>query len=212
MKKFLGGTASGICAGLAVLIGCAVYLASGNKYVGAALFSVALLSICLLGFSLYTGKIGFIPEKHDKEAFRVLLSGLLGNAIGAIGGGYALGYAIPALKTAAQELCSGKLANQSFAQTLVRGIFCGILMYLAVRIFRDNKNIAGILFCIPVFILSGFEHSIADIGYFAIDGRVSTEALGFVWTVILGNSLGSMLFPALTLPFRLRENPGNSGK
>ena len=48
---------------------------------------MALLCICLKGYSLFTGKVGFIPEKHGKEEFSVLLLGLLGNAIGTVLGG-----------------------------------------------------------------------------------------------------------------------------
>ena len=72
-------------------------------------------------------------------------------------------------------------------------------MYLAVSIYRDNKTPLGILFCIPVFILSGFEHSIADMFYFAASGIVSVKAFAFLWIVILGNSIGGMLLPALKI-------------
>ena len=70
----------GIKAGIMIAIGGSVFLSCESRYVGAVLFSVALLSICLKGYSLFTGKVGYIPEKHDKEAVRVLLLGLLGNA------------------------------------------------------------------------------------------------------------------------------------
>ena len=190
-------TASGIAAGIMVSIGGAAFLSCENRIAGAVLFSVALLSICMAGYSLYTGKIGFIPEKHDQEAFSVLLLGLLGNTIGTILCGLALRSAIASYGATAETICTAKLA-QTFFSTLVRGIFCGILMYTAVKIYRDNKTPLGILFCIPVFILSGFEHSIADIFYFAASGIVSLKAFGFILTVILGNSIGGMLLPVLT--------------
>ena len=99
--------------------------------------------------------------------------------------------------TAAETLCQAKLDNQALWQTFVRGIMCGILMYLAVSIFRDKKTPLGILFCIPVFILSGFEHSIADIFYFATSGIVSLQAFVFLWTVIAGNAVGAVILPLL---------------
>ena len=70
-------------------------------------------------------------------------------------------------------------------------------MYLAVSTWRDSKTPLGILFCIPVFILSGFEHSIADIFYFAASGMVSLKAFLFLWLVILGNALGAVILPLL---------------
>ena len=55
IKTFISGIASGVMVG----IGGAVYMSCESRYVGAVLFSVALLSICCLGLYLYTGKIGF---------------------------------------------------------------------------------------------------------------------------------------------------------
>ena len=192
MKKII----SGIMAGILIAIGGTVYLSCDNKYVGAVLFSVALLCICYMGFSLFTGKVGFIPEKHGKEEISVLLLGLLGNLIGTFLCGLLIRYALPAVSEGAFTICSAKL-EQTFFSALVRAVFCGILMYLAVAIFRQHKSIAGIVFCIPVFILSGFEHSIADMYYFALSGIVSWKAFGFLWIIILGNSIGGMLLPVL---------------
>ncbi|MBR6313833.1 MAG: formate/nitrite transporter family protein [Clostridia bacterium] len=193
----LNKIASGICAGILISIGGSIFLSCENKIVGALLFTVALLCICYKGYSLFTGKVGYLPEKADKEAFSVLLLGLLGNAIGTIACGYLLRYAIPAIGAAAETLCSGKLETQALWQTFVRAIFCGVLMYLAVSIFRDSKTPIGILFCIPVFILSGFEHSIADLYYFAASGIVSLRAFAFLWTVIAGNAVGGVLLGLL---------------
>ena len=192
LKKVL----SGVQAGIMISIGGAVFLACDNKYVGAGLFTVALLTICIKGYSLYTGKIGFIPEKHDKEAFSVLLLGLLGNLIATVACGYLIRFGLPKLSDAAEVICNAKL-EQSFVQTLIRGFFCGVLMYVAVSVWRDKQKIVGILFCIPVFILAGFEHSIADMFYFAASGIVDIKAFAFIWTVILGNSLGGMVLPLL---------------
>ncbi len=188
----------GIFAGILISIGGAVYLSCDNKYVGAVLFSVALLCICYQGYSLYTGKICYIPQKHGKEEFSVLLTGLLGNVLATTVCGYALRYAIPKIGEAALISCNAKL-QQDFGQTLIRAIFCGILIFLAVDIFRNHKTPLGILFCIPVFILSGFEHSVADMFYFASSGIVSLNAFAFIMVVILGNSIGGALIPTLKL-------------
>ncbi len=194
----LNKTVNGIFAGILISIGGAVYLSCDNKYVGAVLFSVALLCICYEGYSLYTGKICYIPLSHSKEEISVLLTGLLGNVLGTVICGYALSYAIVKLREAAIVSCTAKL-GQSPVQTLIRAIFCGILIYLAVDIFKKHKTPLGILFCIPVFILSGFEHSVADMYYFAASGIVSLRAFAFIWLVILGNTIGGMLIPVLSL-------------
>lgn len=194
----LNKTVNGIFAGIIISIGGAVYLSCDNRYAGAVLFSVALLCICYEGYSLYTGKICYIPISHSKDEISVLLTGLLGNVIGTAVCGYALSYAVPKLREAAIASCAAKL-EQSPLQTLIRAIFCGILIFLAVDIFKKHKTPLGILFCIPVFILSGFEHSVADMYYFAASGIVSLRAFVFILIVISGNSIGGMLIPVLSL-------------
>ena len=201
----------GILAGLMITIGCCVYLAcsaSGEvigKIGGAVLFSIGLIAVCYFGFSLYTGKIGFIVASHTKEDFSVLLLGLLGNVIAATVFGIAIGYAIPSLRDTALAACTARL-NQEWWQTLLRGIGCGILMYVAVGLFKEKKTPLGIVFAIPAFILAGFEHSIADMGYFAIAGMYSAKAFGFIWLVILGNTIGSLIIPLLRL-VKPKEEP-----
>ena len=197
MKTAIKQTLNGILAGILISIGGTVFLSCENKVVGSVLFSVALLCICLLGYSLFTGKICYIPDNHDKSAFSVLLCGLLGNLIATTVCGYAISYAIPGVGDTAFTVCNSKLTGQVFLQTLIRAIFCGILIYLAVEIFKSKDKTIGIIFCIPVFILSGYEHSIADMFYFACSGIVSVKAFGFIWTVILGNTIGGMLIPLI---------------
>lgn len=196
---------NGILAGILIAVGGSVFLACYgdgslfNRTVGAFFFSIALLCICYKGYSLYTGKIGFIPEKHDGEAFSVLLWGLLGNLIATVGLGLTIRYAIPTVGAAAEGICAAKL-TQAWWQTLVRGILCGILMYLAVSIYRDKKTVVGILFCVPVFILAGFEHSVANMFYFAAAGSFfSPDVVVYLAIVVLGNTVGGMLMPLLSM-------------
>ena len=70
-------------------------------------------------------------------------------------------------------------------------------MYTAVWVYREKKTPLGILFCIPVFILAGFEHSIADMFYFALAGLYRLRSLWFLLLVVLGNSLGGLFIPCL---------------
>ncbi len=188
----------GIIAGLLIGIGGSVFLACENKVVGAILFSVALLCICMRGFFLFTGKVGFLVSSHQKADVQGVLCSLLGNLIGTFVTGVAIRYTFPAYAEKALGMCEAKL-EQGIPDTIIRAIFCGMLMYLAVVIYRENKSISGIFFCVPVFILSGFEHSIANMFYFAASGIVSLQACGYLWIVILGNAVGGMLIPALLL-------------
>ncbi len=204
LKDISAKITDGVLAGILISVGGTVYLSVGS-YIGAIMFSVALICICYKGYSLFTGKVGYIPQSHTKNDVSVLLLGLLGNAVGTVLFGFILGYAISGIKDTAFTICTLKL-ELDFFKVLIKSFMCGILMYLAVSIFKENnKSVVGIVFCIPVFILCGFEHSIADMFYFACSGIVSFDAFIFIVTVILGNSLGGMLFPTLKL-FTVKKN------
>ncbi|MEG1632646.1 MAG: formate/nitrite transporter family protein [Oscillospiraceae bacterium] len=202
LKRYL---TSGILAGICVGLGGSVFLGSDNRYVGAGLFSVGLIAICYLGYSLFTGRVGFIVAVHGREEISELLLCLLGNLIGACAMGFAIAYALPSRAEKALDMCTAKL-QMPLGSVFVCALFCGILMYLAVVLFKEKQSVLGILFCVPAFILSGFEHSIADMFYFAVAGIVSLQAFVFIWLVILGNALGGMLMPALRLLMGGRKN------
>ena len=188
----------GIKAGIMIAIGGSVFLSCENRYIGAILFSVALLCICLKGYSLFTGKVGYLPENHSKEAVKILLCGLLGNIVSTILLGYAVSFANPALGEAAKVICEAKLSQEAL-QTFVRAFFCGVLMYMAVSTYREKGTLAGIFFCVPVFILSGFEHSIANMFYFGASGIINMDSIIYLAVVIAGNSVGGMAMPFLNI-------------
>ena len=185
-----------IAAAIMISIGGSVFLACDNRYCGAVLFSVALLSICYLGYYLYTGKIGYVVSDHSPANGIRLLLGLVGNLAVTFPVGMLIRRVLPNLGNQAQVICQAKL-GQSFGSTLVRAIFCGVLMYIAVEIFRSKKSPIGVLFGIPVFILAGFEHSIADMFYFGASGIFEGKIALFEVAAVLGNSIGSAILPLL---------------
>jgi len=194
LSVFLGS----ICAGILISIGGSVFLSCDNRVVGAVFFAVALICICYKGYVLFTGKVGYIVESHKKNDVIALLIGLVGNIATTLLLGLLIRYAVPSIGAAAETVCASKL-TQAIPQTFIRSIFCGILMYLAVSIYKEKNTPLGILFCVPVFILSGFEHSIADMFYFGASGNIDIKVIIFQITVIIGNSVGGMLLPILQL-------------
>ena len=185
-------------AGVFIGIGGSVFLSCDVKYVGAVLFAVALLTICNLRLYLFTGKIGYLAISHTKADVLDVVVTLLGNFAGTLFSGLLVSYAKPALMEKAAQSCSAKLALAPLP-TLVLAFFCGILMYTAVAIYKEQKSVWGIFFCVPVFILSGFEHSIADMFYLFTARIFTAEAFVFLLIVILGNTLGGMFIPAIRL-------------
>ena len=99
----------GILAGVMIAMGGSVFLACENKVVGAVLFTVALLSICLFGFSLYTGKVGFLVQDHSGKALSSTFLGLLGNLIGTVLMGLVVTAALPNLHEAAIAACEKRM-------------------------------------------------------------------------------------------------------
>lgn len=188
---------NGILAGLAISLGGSVYIICENKIVGAILFAVALLTICLFSFSLYTGKIGYVVNDHSKENILKVIACLIGNFIGC------LLFGILASKTnvkyieMANIMTQNKL-NETLLIALTKAYFCGVLMYIAVNMYKEKNTIAGILICVPVFIIAGFEHSIANMFYIAVAGKLLTfEAIKYTIIVVIGNALGGMTIPFL---------------
>ena len=208
-SAFWGGIASGMLVG----IGGTVYLSCENKVVGAVLFSVALLCICLLGFYLYTGKIGLFIEKPTKESAIALPVGLGGNAIGAALTGVLTAIAKPALIDKAQAACAAKL-DGGMLKGLIAAVFCGVLMYAAVKTYGAKGTLLGIIFCIPTFILCGFEHSVADVYYFTVAsmrGAFDPMRVAFIAVAVVGNTLGGWILPVLMLLSKGKEQ-GNGAK
>ena len=194
IKRALRELIGGILASLCIAIGGSVFLACDSKYLGAVFFSVALLSICLLGFSLFTGKIGFTVEDHSAGNIIGVIACLIGNFIGCSFFGLLIKLGLPSLSEKAETLCSAKLL-QSFPEAFIRAFFCGVLMYIAVWVFRVKSKLIGILFCIPVFILCGFEHCVANMFYFSMGNIWSLKVIGYLLIMTVGNSLGGMLIP-----------------
>ena len=182
----------GIFAGLMIGIGCMVYLACSNKLVGALLFSAGLFFILSNGGSLLTGLCGL------KTPWKTLAAVLALNTLGALIAGV---LSWPSMKLAqpAAELVANKLAANPLSW-LTNGILCGMLVHLAVTGYKRTKDtplaLASVLYAIPAFIVAGFEHSIADIGYLAIAlpalGLIEiVKMLCLIVVVIAGNVIGS---------------------
>ncbi|MGN8922339.1 formate/nitrite transporter family protein [Lachnospiraceae bacterium HCP28S3_F9] len=198
MKKNIKMFLLAIGAGLAISIGGTVYLSVDNKIIGSLLFAVGLYAIVLNGLFLYTGKVGYLVVQSDKIEYLGLLAiTWLGNLAGTwIGAVAVLNTRIQGIRENAVGICETKLADEPLSIFLL-AIFCGILMYIAVDGFKEKENPLILFFCVSVFILSGFEHCIANMFYFSIAGAWSLKTIVYLIIMTLGNSLGGMLIPSL---------------
>jgi len=188
-------------AGVAISVGGMIYLRAENHVVGAFLFSLGLFTIYTFGLDLYTGKVCMILNKPLKFLGTVLIV-YLGNAVGTVGTGYIL----RATKQSqyiehASEVVAGKLADNLFS-TFIMAIMCGLLMCIAVLGFLNIKDGVGkylaLILPIMVFILSGYEHSIADMFYFSFANVWGGKALLYINVIALGNLVGGCILPLVT--------------
>lgn len=198
MKKNIKMFLLAIGAGLAISIGGTVYLSVDNKIIGSLLFAVGLYAIVLNGLFLYTGKVGYLVAQSDKIEYLGLLAiTWLGNLAGTwIGAVAVLNTRIQGIRENAVGICETKLADGPLSIFLL-AIFCGILMYIAVDGFKEKENPLILFICVSVFILSGFEHCIANMFYFSIAGAWSLKTIVYLIIMTLGNSLGGVLIPSL---------------
>lgn len=189
VRSFLAGMAIGL--GGAVLLGT-MGINPELKWVGAILFSIGLFTVFTFGLDLYTGKVGYMFDDKPWTYGVDLLIMLIGNFFGTM----FIAFCMPMADQFIPGFIDGRLAMLDSPVTVVlKGIFCGILMFIAADVYKTKKSYLGAFICVPVFILAGSEHSIADMYYFCAAGAYSLEALAFILLVALGNAIGGVIIP-----------------
>ena len=173
-----------IMSGLMIGCGGIVYLLCPNKIVGAALFSFGLLTIICQGFALYTGRVGYFRSYGAIS----LLTTIAGNFVGT----FLVAKAFQATRHTVDiaAVVGPKLQDSSLSVFLL-SIGCGMLMYLAVDSYRKSKSWLCVILPIIIFILSGFEHSIANMFYLSLADAWGWDALRITLIAIVGNGIGS---------------------
>ena len=75
------------------------------------------------------------------------------------------------------------------------------MIFVGVDNYKNNPHdfgkYFGILLAIPVFILCGFEHCIANMYYFSVADAWNCHTLQLILLMTLGTSIGGNLFAAL---------------
>ena len=98
----------------------------------------------------------------------------------------------------AASMCQGK-AEDSLGSLFVLGILCNIFIYIAVESFGKNPHelgkYLGLFFGVMVFILSGYEHCVADMFYISAAGLWSGDMLLRILVITAGNAVGGVLLP-----------------
>src|SRR5574344_356175 len=144
-----------------------------------AVFPVGLMMLVLIGGELFTGNCLLIMGVLDKKfsATKMIINLIIvhmSNFIGAFLVAYGMfacgqfNYSSGGLGAFTIKVAIAKLAI-SPSSAIISGIFCNILVCAAILMATAAKDIAGkciaMFFPIFVFVISGFEHCVANMYY-----------------------------------------------
>ena len=170
-----------IAASLLIGLGNYALLKLGNP-IGPFIFALGLLGVCYMGLNLFTGKCGFLIQDKIKVIDLIVI--LLVNLIA----GYIFGLMFSAADIDVYNNAVAKVATWDISLSFfIKSLLCGIIMYIAVYMYR-KKTPLGIIYGIPLFILCGFQHCIANIITLGVARTFDFSIL----LCILGNFLGSL--------------------
>ena len=177
-----------VYAGFMIGIGGIVFLSIENKIIASLFFCFGLTTIVIQNLNLYTGRIGFVKTwKEMPDMFIIILGNFAGT------------YVASTLARAAHlninslAMVEKKLDN-SLLHIFLLSVFCGVMMYLAIDGYAKTKNIVLIIAPVMIFILSGFEHSIANMFYFNLAGSFQLKTFGYILVMLAGNGIGARVF------------------
>lgn len=169
-------------AGLLIGLGAYGFLALGG-IPGAVIFAFGLVGVVLSGTLLYTGKAGVMTDIGALAKiwlFNVLGCILIGLLVLSIGG---------EPMERAQTVVAGRLAQGPW-RSFLRAVGCGLIIDISVWLYRSSKSLVPILFGVPLFIVCGFYHSIADVVYLVGAWTWSPAILWYYPVIVIGNYVG----------------------
>ncbi len=183
---------SSILAGICIGIAGFGYLASPNIN-GAVLFAFGLLAVVHYGLKLFTGTAGFISNNGIPKLLIILVGNIIGCMLMSL---IARCSPLP-LQDTAQGILESRL-NAGPLRCGVLAIGCGFIMTTAVMFARQGKCLP-LLFGVPLFIICGFPHCIADAFYCScVQTGYLAEHIGVIMLyyahIVLGNFIGCNLY------------------
>jgi len=178
--KAINTLVSSILAGICIGLGGYVNLVMGG-IIGAVMFSFGLLSVVHYKYALYTGKAGFFSNKIEfTELFLIIIGNFIGCWL------MSLIFVQYSSDLASAQAIVDTISDKGLLKVFILAIPCGFIMSTAVAFARRGQYLP-LLFGVPLFIVCGFRHSIADIFYYCAASDFKMEP----WLcVVLGNFVG----------------------
>ena len=212
----------GVLAGIAISFGGFLCIRTNamasSSILGSFLFSFGLILICNFNFNLYTGKVCYLFDNKEKSLIKRILDLLImlgGNLIGTLffANVLKLVMADNATNTKLMDTLINSVnskINYEWYQMIGLSFFCGMLVYIAVEGFKKIDNMFGkyvvLMLAIGGFIVSGFEHSIANMFYYFLSGSYSIIAFWSLLLCVIGNSIGGLFIPLINKIINYNKN------
>lgn len=183
---------SSILAGICIGIAGFGYLATGG-IAGAVLFACGLIAVVSYKLKLYTGTAGFFQKGELGQVFLILL----GNIVGCLCVALLARLSPMPIQESAEKIFEARLQIGAVRAGLL-AIGCGFLMTTAVTFARKGQYLP-LLFCVPMFIVCGFPHCVADAFYYLTAslqfwGENILRIIPLYLCIVLGNFIGCNLF------------------
>lgn len=184
------------------------------KFMGAVVFPVGLMLVIICGAELFTGNNLLVMALLENE---ISFSSMLRNWVLVYFSNF-LGSALLAYCLSKSGLIKDSVLNLTLSiaqnkisppiiELIIRGILCNILVVLAVLMATASLDIISKIFScwfpIMLFVLCGYEHSVANMFFLPlakfVGGNISWAQIFFknLFPVTLGNLIGG----AIIIPF-----------
>lgn len=194
----------------------AAELPAWGKFLGAIVFSIAVLLISLVGGELFTGNnlvmaFGAYDKKVTwKDAGSVWVISYIGNFVGCLILSLIFVWAGAAgTKDYFAGFIDGKLSIPT-GEMFFRAVLCNFFVCLGVlcgiKLKSETAKILMITMCISGFVVSGFEHCVANMAIFTVAKCVAPGvSLAAMAKSMLVVSIGNLAGGALLLAWPLKR-------
>lgn len=183
------------------------------RLAGAAVFPVGLILVVTCGAELFTGNNLMTLAAMNKkitlsELFRNWSLVYIANFIGSVLLALAIFYADTFTGDATNKAISiaESKAALTTAQALIRGILCNMIVVLAVWMATAAQDIISKIFAcwfpIMLFVLCGFEHSVANMFFMPIGMLLGANVtMGQLITNLIAVTIGNIIGGAILIPY-----------
>ena len=187
--------------------------ASLARLVGATVFPVGLMLVVICGAELFTGNnlmtLAVMNKKITlRELFRNWSLVYIANFIGSTLLAVAIFYAGIFNGDASNKVISIAQSKSTLTilEALIRGILCNMIVVLAVWMATAAQDIISKIFAcwfpIMLFVLCGFEHSVANMFFIPMGMLLGANVtIGQLITNLIVVTIGNMIGGAILIPY-----------